>query len=377
MGSGYSTAGAQNPLANLGAYSMFMPQLAKETASAIPGISNALTTATEQSTPALNALNLQQLQQYAPQLSTLGSSLTNQQELAGANTIGNVLSGPGAANAASAVNLNRQLNPDYYSAMDAASKGAASAVNAINLNGLSPGESNAVERSLNQTNTSTGNLGLVNPMNTINNAINFGGAFNNKIGLMNQTTGNAANVASIAAGNGGVNPVGVALSQPGATGSNFGTNQFQSGNTGSSQGAGSMGFGFGNNMMNNLTSGNNAAIGAGASMANNMSPSSLMSSTGSLLGGVCCFIFMQANNGILPLSVRVYRDKYYHWHPTIAFGYKRMASWLVPLMRKYNIVKGIVNIIMVKPCIKYSLGKRKYKLVAHFWLRIWALIGRI
>jgi len=81
-------------------------------------------------------------------------------------------------------------------ASNAAVNGAAQAVNAINLNGLSPGEGNAIERSNNQTLSATGNLGLNNSTNTLANAMNFGGAFNSKIGLMN----NATNAASTAAG---------------------------------------------------------------------------------------------------------------------------------------------------------------------------------
>jgi len=77
-------------------------------------------------------------------------------------------------------------------ASNAAAQGGAAAVNAINLNGLSPGEAAATERSLNQSNTSTGNLGLLNPTNTISNAMNFGGAFNSKIPLMEGAVNAAA-----------------------------------------------------------------------------------------------------------------------------------------------------------------------------------------
>lgn len=81
-------------------------------------------------------------------------------------------------------------------ALNAANQGAVAGVNAINLNGLSPGESNAVERSLNQSNTSTGNLGLLNPETTVANAMNFGGAFNSKIPLLNSATQTASGVAN-------------------------------------------------------------------------------------------------------------------------------------------------------------------------------------
>lgn len=83
-------------------------------------------------------------------------------------------------------------------ATQAAVNGGTQAVNAINLNGLSPGEANATERSLNQNNTATGNLGLLNPTNTISNAMNFGGAFNSKIPLLNSAVGAAAGASNAA-----------------------------------------------------------------------------------------------------------------------------------------------------------------------------------
>jgi hypothetical protein len=65
----------------------------------------------------------------------------------------------------------------------------------------------------------TGNLGLVNPTNTISNAMNFGGAFNSKIGLLNAATNTAtgaanANTSNLSATGNLFNPVGAAASAP-------------------------------------------------------------------------------------------------------------------------------------------------------------------
>lgn len=84
-------------------------------------------------------------------------------------------------------------------ALQAANQGAVAGVNAVNLNGLSPGEGNAVERSTNQQNQTTGNLGLNNPTNAVSNAMNFGGAFNSKIPLANAATSTASGVAGTGA----------------------------------------------------------------------------------------------------------------------------------------------------------------------------------
>ena len=101
----------------------------------------------------------------------------------------------GSALPSMATTATGAANTTASPALNAANQGATAAVNAINLNGLSPGEGNAIERSTNQGNIATGNLGLVNPTNTISNALNFGGAFNSKIPLMNAATNAATGAA--------------------------------------------------------------------------------------------------------------------------------------------------------------------------------------
>ena len=111
------------------------------------------------------------------------TNLTPQQLL---QLYGNSL--PGMAKTVNTATGNTMAAP----ALNAASNGAVQGVNAINLNGLSPGESNAVERANNQGLATSGNLGLNNPTNTISNAVNFGGAFNSKIPLMNAAVNSAS-----------------------------------------------------------------------------------------------------------------------------------------------------------------------------------------
>lgn len=136
------------------------------------------------------------------------------------NALLSSITGTGGQAATAAQALNKNLNPDYYSTLDSAASGANSAINAIGLGGLSPGEDAATERSLNQTNAGSGNLGLNNGTNIVSNAMNFGGAFNNKIGLMNNAVNTATGVANAAANNGGFNPVSIATGGV-STGSNL------------------------------------------------------------------------------------------------------------------------------------------------------------
>jgi hypothetical protein len=140
---------------------------------------------------------------------------------------------------ASTVGSSASSSP-YSASTAAANTGAAEGVNAINLNGLSPGEANSIERSTNQSNLATGNLGNSNATNTISNAMNFGGAFNSKLGLLNNAT-NAASTAS----NAGSTALGNTASMftpiaSNATASNSKSNSlFSSAGSSSGQGSGS------------------------------------------------------------------------------------------------------------------------------------------
>ena len=280
MGSNYETAGGQSPRQTLGTYSKYLPQLTDLVNQGIPATAQAqLKAANQQVNPGsndvlgLNALNLEQLQRYAIPEAQVGQDVARSNALAGAETNRQQLAGAGGAAARSATSLNRELNPAYYSAIDAAGKGASDAIGAINLKGLSPGEAAATERSLNQTNTSTGNAGLVNPTTVVANAMNFGGAFNNKIGLMNQAVNSAANVGNVAAGGGGVNPVSIALGQPNpTTATNFGAGQFTNTSPTSAAGPASNAFNFGSSLYSSLTGSNASAQSAGANMAGQTSP---------------------------------------------------------------------------------------------------------
>lgn len=376
MGNGYDTSAPTNEAKNLQAYSQYLPTLLQQTAQATPETAQQQLIAANQmvnpvtpGTLGSNALNLQQLQQYALPEAQVGQQVTNANALAGAATNAAQIAGPGGQAATNATQLNQRLNPNYYSGIDAATKGATGAVNAINLNGLSPGEYNSVERSLNQTNTATGNAGLVNPTNIVSNAMNFGGAFNSKIPLMNAASGNAANVAGVASGGGGINPASIALSQPGqGTQSNFGSGQFANTTPASTSGAAGNAFNFSSGLLGNMTSANNTAINAGASMAN-------ATSSAAYLGSICCFIFMEAYHGKLPKSVRKGRDRYYNANHSIATGYRRMAYWLVPLMANSSLVRFLVWHCMVSPITNHLETPHKYKKLTRFWLSVWSMLG--
>jgi hypothetical protein len=234
-------------------------------------------------------------------------------------------------------------------AMAAANQGAVEGVNAINMNGLSPGESNAVERSTNQSNLATGNLGNSNAMNTIGNAMNFGGAFNSKIPLLNASTNTATGVA-----NAGSNILGTSLGAFNPLASNASAPISNSNST-----FGSLGSSVSNS--SGINDAQNQSAGGGTS---------------------CCFIFLESYHGIMPSFVRQCRDRYYVTFPSVATGYKRMAKWLVPLMKQNKIVRFLVWHLMVKPLTEHGYSviwrnaKYQHKLTRKFWFSVWNYLGQ-
>jgi len=217
------------------AYNQYLPSILQTQNEAIGPAAQATLAATQQTQPGYNALNLQQLQQYGLPTAQVNQQITNSNAQAGAATNLQQIQGAGGRAATAAQSLTNSLNP----ALASANSRAVDGLNAINLNGLSAGEQNSVERSLNQNNYATGNLGINNATNTVSNAMNFGGAFNSKLGLLNNAIGTATGAAN--ASTNAINPTGVALSQPNQSTSNFGTGSSAntlSGTAGNINGAG-------------------------------------------------------------------------------------------------------------------------------------------
>lgn len=379
-GGDYSQPAPQSTADMLQAYAKYLPSVLQATAGQELPLAQAQEQATAATQPAYNALNLEQLKQYGVPVAQVGQDIQKSNALAGAETNVAQLTGPGSDAAKAALAVNKTTNSDYYAAQDAASSGAARAVNAVNLSGLSPGEAASVERANNQNLSGTGNLGLNNNSNIIANAMNFGGAFNSKVGLLNNAVNTATNAANSAAGNGGFNGVNIALGQPNmGTGTNFGTGTYSASNAGTGAGVAGNLFGFGSNVLGAANSSNNALIGAnaqtGAAQIGANSPAAY-------LGAVCCFIFLEAFHGKIPWYVRHGRDRYYKLNHNIATGYRRMALWLVPLMQRNSLMRMLVWKLIVNP-ITQHLGnitghkqKVRHKMTTHFWLKVWAILGK-
>ena len=98
------------------------------------------------------------------------------------------------------------------------------------------------------------------------------------------------------------------------------------------------------------------------------------------LGTMCCFIFIEANGGVLHPIVRRYRDE--HMTEQNRRGYYRLADKLVPLMKKHKLVYHAVRFLMTEPMTSYGkwfygvswVGKI-FKPAADFWIKVFDRLG--
>lgn len=260
MGGSYGAPKPEKTSQVLQAYAQYLPQVLQATNSQAVPTAQANLAADQATAGGEAALNTQLTGQYAPQLAQINSQIQGQQTQAGSQTVAQELAGSGADAAANARALLEKTNPEYAKTISASSKAAQDLLGSYNLNGLSPGEAASVERSTNQTNSGTGNLGLANPTNVVSNAMNFGDAFNAKRAALNTAIGTGNQTATTASA--GFNPIGVATAQP----TTSGLTQFQQPTTGTAGASGALQFGSG--LLGNQFGQNAAATGAAASMAN-------------------------------------------------------------------------------------------------------------
>lgn len=99
-------------------------------------------------------------------------------------------------------------------------------------------------------------------------------------------------------------------------------------------------------------------------------------------GITCCFIFLEALNGVLPSYVRRGRDDFNT--PLRRLGYVWMSSWLCPLMRRSMLVSSIVNWLLIKPFLivgAWHYGEKKTRLgpvlkpYCWLWFWLWSFLG--
>jgi hypothetical protein len=97
--------------------------------------------------------------------------------------------------------------------------------------------------------------------------------------------------------------------------------------------------------------------------------------------GGCCFIFLEADDGVLHRIARRARDEMMTTRNKR--GYYKLSEVFVPAMRKSKVFKAAVQWLMVKPMIsfgKYKYGEGKmgiiFKPVANFWFSVFEYLGQ-
>jgi hypothetical protein len=120
--------------------------------------------------------------------------------------------------------------------------------------------------------------------------------------------------------------------------------------------------------------------------SNNLSGRGAQTSS-SIGGGVnlCCFIFMEAYHGEMPVHVRACRDEFAPESSARRKGYISMSKWLVPAMRVSVFARRLTDCLLIQPLTRWG-GHYKGVLAGPpsmvdslakcFWFKFWELTGK-
>ena len=335
-----------------------------------PDTLRALSSTVQELAPANAALDYRQYAQYSPQYLTIGENLADlQAQRATARDLA-VMQGGGAKLAEEALALDRMANPEFYANRAAAGKGFEALIAGQDPNKLTGSEMANVERGINRLNTSRGtpsNIG--DATTTASNAMMFGDKLNQKRAAFGQSLGLFPGMQQGSQSN--INAYQIAAGRGASTGTNASLGQYRAPQQfdANAQLAGMQQGAFGINQQRHDILKDHRGIADYTNQA---------------ISSVCCFIFLEAYNGQLPESVRLCRDVHYQSNPSLSVGYKRMAKWLVPMMRKSRAVMRLVNIAMVKPITRYGewlVGNTPTvnfvdRTIRNSWFKVWNWYGK-
>lgn len=354
-------------------YIKFLPEIMRVTAGAETPAAQGILQASQAVSPEYAKLLESQLSTYGVPLAQAGGAVNTAQAKAGADTNLALLQGSGGDVARASSSLDKELNPELYGARTSTANQLMNLLGSYNLNGLSGSERAEVERSLNQSNTVTGNLGLDNATNAVSNAMNFGSKLQEKRTNLSNALQTATG-AITALQNTSFNPVATALSTAPTT--NLGTSMFQPvTNTASNT------LPFGQGVLGASSGIYQASIAPRAQASYN---NSVLGASNNAISSICCFIMLEAYNGQMPWWVRKCRDKFYNADPSLAVGYRRCASMIVPAMRQSKVARWLTNVFMVRPLTAFGgwlEGVKGYKHgyvfapVKWFWFGVWKLLA--
>ena len=307
---------------------------------------------------------------YGKQMNQIGQEIAASNAQAQAASDLAVLQGTGKDVIKAGVEAQKLADPEYY----ATRANMAKALGELMNGGLTGGETEAIQRSLNQ-NAEAAGLTTPSAARTVAEAQTFGGAARDRLSqALNQAT------QALPAMKSGVDAFQQATGR--STMANTGDTKFTGAKDDESYGSSAQQMG--QSLLGELGANNRTAMGINANRRDSLDRS--MQVAESVIGGVngmagvCCFIFMEAYNGTMPSYVRVARDMY--WTEQRRKGYVWMSKWLVPAMKRSKVARWLVNKLMIKPLSDDAealvLGLKPRRLAYHhFWMTVWNLIGKV
>lgn len=299
-------------------------------------------------------------------LNRIGQEIAASNAEAQAKSDLSVLQGTGKDLIAAGLEAQKLADPEFYATRANLAKGLGEMMNG----GLTSGEIEAIQRSLNKQTEAAG-LSTPSAMQTVASAQTFGNAARDRMG---QALGMATQ--ALPAMKSGVDVMQVATGK--SSMANTGDTKFQGVTP---EGYGTQASQMGQSLIGELGANNRAAMGINANRKDSLDRAmQVAESVTRGVGNVCCFIFMEAYNGNIPSYVRVARDMY--WTEQRCKGYRWMSKWLVPAMKHSSAIRWLVNKLMIKPLTDDAeslvLGlKPRRKAFHHFWMFTWNLIGKV
>lgn len=224
----------------MASYVKYLPQYLQATGNATGPYEQSLVDARGSTDPQNLALNESLLKYFGPRLSAIGTQIQGQEAQGQAQNELNVVQGSGGDLARAGLNLNKEIDPEYYATRAAGAQKLQDLLGVQDPSRLTGSEMANVERGLNRTNNTNGVSNVPASSSAINNAMTFGSALDQKRNtLLNTINAVPQNLAAMKSG---TDAFQVATGRP-SYGSNPGINQFSTGQQGFGTTAATMGQG--------------------------------------------------------------------------------------------------------------------------------------
>lgn len=378
MGGGPIFQNAQETTADqMAAYIKYFPELLRSVAGNTGVVERAQQALSNELAPQQAALQARIARDYMPEFTQIGLDQARQQALGTARADAEMLAGPGQDVVRNLAAAQRIADPEYFRQRELSMQGLEKLFNSLSdpSAGMSGSERAEVERSLARENAARGNVGPTN-IGTVEAAMKFGSAGEARKNAKQQAIAQAVGTAAGAAPTmrSGVDAFQVTTGKPS---NNLGVGRF--GQTDVNQGGATQNFG--QAFLQNT--GNFAA----QNQQNQANRKDAFDKFSQVMGSLpsCCWTFREFKEKFpdgIPWYVRASRDA--HYTARRREGYRLMSKFLVPLMQKNRLIRGLVDLVFVDPMTKHAAwlaGLNKYGWIFHplqkAWLGFFDLLGSL